>query len=109
MTNVTLNTFQQSDFEKAFEKAFDNAITRAIKEHLNPPKAEDSDMLTRKQTAKFLCISLPTLHDWTKEGLIRAYRIGNRVLYKKEDVNQALTLINPSHLERRTNHAKKEK
>lgn len=92
MKSIELNTFQKSDFDKAF----DEAIARAFKEYLNPPKASDPDMLSRKQTAKLLCISLPTLHDWTKEGLIRAYRIGNRVLYKKVDIDQALTLINPN-------------
>jgi excisionase family DNA binding protein len=96
MGKIELNTFEQSDFEKAFESAFENAIIRAMKEHLNPPKANDLDMFTREQTAKKVCISLPTLHDWTLEGIIRAYRIGSRVLYKKEDINQALTLINPS-------------
>lgn len=96
MTKIQLNTFEQSDFEKAFEEAFDKAINRAFKEHLNPPKADDLDMFTREQTAKKLCISLPTLHEWTLEGIIRAYRIGSRVLYKKEDINQALTLIKPA-------------
>ncbi|MFH4963883.1 helix-turn-helix domain-containing protein [Gaetbulibacter sp. M235] len=95
MQNIHLNTFQKSDFDKAFDEAFEKAIIRAFKEYLNPPKASDPDMFSRKQTAKKLCVSLPTLHDWTKEGIIRAYRIGNRVLYKKEDINQALTLINP--------------
>lgn len=93
MEQIQLNTFQKSDFDKAFDEAFDKAIIRAFKEYLNPPKASDPDMFSRKQTAKMLCISLPTLHDWTKEGLIRAYRIGNRVLYKKEDINNALKVV----------------
>lgn len=93
MKSINLNTFQKSDFDRAFEEAFDKAIIRAFKEYLHPPKASDDDMMSRKQTAKMLCISLPTLHDWTKEGLIKAYRIGNRVLYKKIDVNQALKQV----------------
>ena len=97
MAKIQFNTFEKKDFETEFDKAFDRALKRAVKEYYFPPKASDPDMYSRKETAKFLRISLPTLHDWTKEGLIRAYRIGNRVLYKKEDIDQALTLINPAY------------
>lgn len=97
MGKIELRTFEKTDFETAFEEALDKAIKRAIKEFAHPPKASDPDMFSRKETAKFLRISLPTLHDWTKEGLIRAYRIGNRVLYKKVDIDQALNLINPTN------------
>ncbi|MEW2921269.1 helix-turn-helix domain-containing protein [Muricauda sp. ANG21] len=97
MAKIELRTFEKSDFDLALEEAFEKALKRAVKEFINPPKSNDSDMFSRKETAKFLRISLPTLHDWTKEGLIRAYRIGNRVLYKKADIDQALNLINPAN------------
>jgi excisionase family DNA binding protein len=89
MANLTFNTFELSDFENAFNKAFE----RAIKEFINPPKSQDKDLKSRKETARILNISLPTLHLFTKEGIIRAYRIGNRVLYKQEDIENALKVI----------------
>jgi excisionase family DNA binding protein len=89
MANLTFNTFEFSDFENAFNKAFE----RAIKEFINPPKSQDKDLKSRKETARILSISLPTLHLFTKEGIIRAYRIGNRVLYKQEDIENALSVI----------------
>lgn len=91
MTKVTLNTFEFSDFENAIDKA----LERAFKEFVNPPKKGDSNLKSRKETAKILSISLPTLHTFTKEGIIQAYRIGNRVLYKQEDIDNALTIIVP--------------
>jgi excisionase family DNA binding protein len=89
MANLTFNTFELSDFENAFNKAFE----RAIKQFINPPKSQDKDLKSRKETARILNISLPTLHLFTKEGIIRAYRIGNRVLYKQEDIENALKVI----------------
>jgi excisionase family DNA binding protein len=89
MANLTFNTFELSDFENAFNKAFE----RAIKQFINPPKTQDKDLKSRKETARILNISLPTLHLFTKEGSIRAYRIGNRVLYKSEDIENALKVI----------------
>ncbi len=53
----------------------------------------DKGYLTREEVAKLLRISLPTLHDWTKTGTIKAYRIGRRVLYKENEVNSSLHSI----------------
>lgn len=56
----------------------------------------DTALLTRKEVAKMLDISLPTLHNWVKNGTIQAYRIGNKVRFKKSEVLQALQSINPT-------------
>ncbi len=54
-------------------------------------KASDKEKyLTRKQAAKILQISLPTLHQYTKSSLITSYRIGNKVRYKESDIEKAL-------------------
>lgn len=51
-------------------------------------------ILTRQETAKFLQISLPTLHSYTKDGLITAFRLGFKIRYRIEDVYKALKQIN---------------
>lgn len=56
---------------------------------------------TRKDVAKMLNISLPTLSEWTKDGIITAHRIGSRVRYKYEDIQQALKEINTLKFSRR--------
>jgi len=39
---------------------------------------------TRQEAARLLKISLPTLNDYTKLGWLQSYKLGKRVLYKKE-------------------------
>jgi excisionase family DNA binding protein len=56
--------------------------------------------LTRVEAAKVLHISLPTLHTYTKLGLIPAQRIGTRVLYPESELKDALKDI-PTKLSRR--------
>ena len=46
---------------------------------------------SRKDTAEMLGITLATLHKYTKEGVIKSHRIGSRVLYKYQDIENALT------------------
>jgi excisionase family DNA binding protein len=41
-------------------------------------------ILTESEAAKYLKVSRPTLHRWRKNGSIRFYRAGFRVLYSVE-------------------------
>jgi len=55
------------------------------------PKKENNqaDYISRKEVAKLLRITLPTLHEWTKMGYLKAYKMGTRVLYKELEVKHA--------------------
>lgn len=46
--------------------------------------------LSRKEVSKLLKISLPTLRERTNAGMLRSYRVGNRVLYKLSEIEEAL-------------------
>ena len=62
-----------------------------ILDDLKLQKSEDSiRLLTRTEAAKMLRISLPTLADWTRQGMIPAQRIGRRVLYAISDIENTL-------------------
>ena len=96
MAKLMLSTLELSDIKKVVEEVIENKL-----KNLNPqPEKEGLKLLSRKDTAKLLCISLPTLHDWTKTGIVKAHRIGNRILYKLEEVNDALDMIQTSKKER---------
>ena len=50
-----------------------------------------SPILTRQETARLLKVSLQTLYNWTRDGVLKAYKIGNRhVYYKSDEVLAAL-------------------
>lgn len=46
----------------------------------------DNEYITRKETAQILGISLPTLNEYTKRGLVPSFRIGSQIRYKKDEV-----------------------
>lgn len=58
----------------------------------NQPHQTDK-LITREETAKFLGVSLVTIHNWTKAGILTAYRIGNKVRFKEVEVLEALQSI----------------
>lgn len=49
-----------------------------------PPK--NQELITRKETAKILGVSLPTLHNWSRLGLLKSYKIATRVRYNRDEV-----------------------
>ena len=53
------------------------------------------EFLTRKETAKFYDVSIPTLWRWEKKGSIpKAIRIGGKVKWLKSDINEHLKANN---------------
>jgi len=54
------------------------------------PENDREAYLSRKQTAEYLGISLPTLSKKTKEGELNAFRLGGRILYKRVEIDEAL-------------------
>lgn len=66
-------------------------IITALKDMILPIQELNADkLLTTKETAKMLSVSLVTLCDWEKKNIIQSYRIGNLVRYKKSDIIKAL-------------------
>lgn len=72
-------------------KDLNNRINQ-LQETVKPQPA--IQLLTRQEVAKWLGVSLPTLHSWTKLNILQAYRIGNKVRYKKNEVLEALQTMN---------------
>lgn len=83
---------------------FRNIIINDVKEelssiakHLNPLRKPKEEYFTRKEVAKMFKISLPTISDWNKKGILNPLRIGNLIRYKKSDLEDALVQINNKH------------
>lgn len=53
-------------------------------------KTPKEKYLTRGEVAKFLKISLPTLHRYTRDSILKSYRIGGKIRYKLVEVEEAL-------------------
>lgn len=57
------------------------------------------EYLTRQEVAKILKVSLVTLTDWNKKGILKPYRLGNLIRYKTDEIDQALIAIHKSKRE----------
>jgi len=72
-----------------------NGFKTELKEMVLSFKPEvQPEYLTRKEVAEILKVSLVTLSDWNKKGVLKPYRLGNLIRYKRVELDQALISIN---------------
>ena len=80
-------TFEQ--LQNSFRSIVKNEVEQIIK---NLPTSQEPapELITRKETALIYGISLVTLNEWTKTGIVPAQRIGTRIRYNRADVYNSL-------------------
>lgn len=72
------------------------AILDGVKEQLDQLRKEfqpkqPEEYLSRDEVKELLKINLSTVHLWTKSGRLQAYYLGNRVYYKRSEIEEVLT------------------
>ena len=86
-TSIILQSLSE---EKLFSK-----LREIISEEINKqsrPKASQ-EYKTKKEVATQIRSSLPTVDRLTASGVLKGYRVGRRILYKSDEVEQSLKEI----------------
>lgn len=89
---------QQIQMIQVTPEQLQNAIILGVKEQLNELKElfqpkEPTEYLTRNEVKELLHIDLSTVHHWSKKGKLKAYGIGNRIYYKRHEVENSIIPI----------------
>ena len=95
LNEILLNGISFEQLEKSIKTIVANELQHTFAEFLAIEKKETPEYITRKETATLLGVSLPTLHDWTKKGVLPAKKINSRVRYEKQAVLDAMQSVTP--------------
>ena len=87
MQTLQINNLEVNELQTLIEDSVKKVLD-AIQ-----PKEEPTELITRKETASILGITLVTLNSWSKFGKIPSYRIGTRVRYKRSEVLESLNKV----------------
>lgn len=88
MSNVTqLHNCTPGELAEAILKGVEEQI-QELKKDFQPK--EPVEFLTRKQTAELLSISFGCLHDWSKKGILKPLKHGNRTYYSRKAIEETL-------------------
>ena len=82
-TQIFLNGITVEQLADALKPLLGNVTT-------NEPKQPENDLMTREAVCKLLSINKTTLWKHTKTGKLKSYGIGNRVMYKRSEVLEAV-------------------
>ncbi|MBB1192599.1 DNA-binding protein [Flavobacterium sp. SOK18b] len=94
MSATAITTVQvQGISAETLLQRFDN-LESQIKLLQQQPNPSTDRLITRDETAKLLGVSLVTLHNWVKSNILIAYRVGNKVRFKENEVLASLQQIN---------------
>jgi len=88
---MLLSAIPVSELKEIIAEVVNQQLTKHLPSVNQPPPG--NDLITRKEAAQLLSISLPTLSDFTKSGKITGYRIGTRVRYKRSELENSLKQI----------------
>lgn len=89
--SILIQGTTMSDLESMLSHLLDKKLANisTLKVEENPKDR----LYKRKAAAEKLQISLVTLDNWTKLGVINARKIGSRVYYTDSDINNALRKV----------------
>lgn len=85
-----LNSTQQAVIMSFFAPFIDVIVDRISEKVLSATAKKEPKFYTRKETAELLHVTLPTLARLTKDGLIVSKRVGSRILYEAEAIDEAV-------------------
>lgn len=71
-----------------------NEVQTLLNQQKSQTESQPDKLMTRKEVARFFGVSLVTVHNWNKSGILKPYRIGNKIRYKESEILKALQFIN---------------
>lgn len=81
------------DFLEGFKTDLVTEVRKSLKEEMSMVQSavkSPDQTLTRREAAKLLDCSLTTLCHYQKEGVIPFYKVGKKVLFKREEILVAI-------------------
>ncbi|MHA6697330.1 helix-turn-helix domain-containing protein [Chryseobacterium sp. A321] len=54
-------------------------------------KREPEELITRKEACELLNVTDVTIWNWAKQGRIKTYKIGNRVMLKRSEILEEIS------------------
>ncbi len=87
MENQLIVTLNVNDLKELISEGVTNALSKTPQ-----PKKEDDTLLKRIDVAKLFSVSLVTVSQWQKDGVLPYHRIKSRIFFKRCEVLQAMEL-----------------
>ena len=86
MHSVTITQINRDELSNLIN----NSLKEFFKTKGEPRKVEISQRLTRKEVANLFDVSLNCVNDWSKKGILKPYKVGQRTYFKRSECEKVL-------------------
>lgn len=90
MHSTVLISMELKEFQSIVKQAVKDALRSECDSLVIGSTETLKPFLSRKEAAELLSVSLTTLNDWSKSGIVASYKLGSRVRYRMSDIQDAL-------------------
>ena len=90
MSESQLTQAQRNLIMNLFSPVIDVIVDRVSERILSVTAKKEPKFYTRKEAAEILHVTLPTLARITKDGLLISKRVGSRILYEADAIDEAV-------------------
>jgi excisionase family DNA binding protein len=89
-----VHNISSEDLKKEISDDVAKHVSIVIQAFMKDLKSKQQpEFITSKEAASILKVTLPTLYDWRKKGIISAYRIGNKIRFNRQQLEESLIKI----------------
>lgn len=88
MNAIQIHGTTSKQFIDELKSALIPELRKQLSEEFQPK--EPTEYLTRAEVCKLLKIDQSTLHHWRNKGILQAHGIGNRVYFKRSEIEEYL-------------------
>jgi len=87
MTNSTIIQVAPNELVNLISKQVKTELQRfATNPKVKELETDNRPHLTRKETAQFFDVSLNCINDWSKKGILKPIKVGQRTYFRKSDL-----------------------
>ncbi len=75
-------------------QSYFDGMVKKVESYIKDSQKEQitsKEWLTAKEVCGLLKISHVTLHDWSKKGIIQKHKIGDRIRFRHDEIQESLT------------------
>lgn len=90
MEKSDVNITQTQQIVMGFISPIIDEIVDRVSERVLAASKKEPKFYTRKEAAEILHVTLPTLARITKDGLLASKRVGSRILYEADAIDEAV-------------------
>ena len=88
MTHIQFIGTTPTDLIQEIKREIIPELKEQLKEEFQPK--EPTYYLTRQEVCDLLSIDMSTLHRWRKQGFLTAYGLGNRIYFKRKEIEDLI-------------------